>query len=342
MDANCVTPVTSDAARGILRAADHSRVTRRQHVCFSSRGRSPIAYGLEDVSQPENPPMPRTTVSLDIIELPRDQVDELATIYPEGRVDDYRFRCRLPEGDDKLSAILEWLHGHGLKPFDVFVTKSGERDRFRLARHREYDAADFAGVRYARLWPTARGNGLFRDERGRVKMIEGDFPRRADLVRTPLSWVVVPDRVKAVIDAERFRGVAFRPTVLVGGSKLPSEAVPKPWSRFGEPWWELTSDVVLPPLSPTMEVYDEVGNLVSGGDCSGGCYPREGHYVQPEYRYRAEDLARVEPFDFARTAEVFGCAGHTDTWHYVGSRQIRELCLGHKWKCDWIPVRLGD
>lgn len=266
-------------------------------------------------------------------------VDELATVLPEGRIDPTRFQFNLYEDDPRLAQILKILDRHGINPTPRGGTSELGKE-YLLEHWRDYHDSDLADVRYFRIRPAAEGNGLFRDEMGRVEMIDAQFPRRGHIVRTPLFWIVVPERVKAAIEREGFRGVAFRETVLVGGHALLSKMTPRPWSRHGEPWWELTSDVVLPPMSPTMELYDEHGDRVVNADCSRGCSPREGLFVHPEYRYRRSDLAPIEPFDFARTAERFGRAGHVDTWHYIASTGFRECCVGHKWRCDWIPVRV--
>jgi hypothetical protein len=276
------------------------------------------------------------------VELQSELVEELAAIYPEGRTGESWFRFDLIEDDPRLARILEWFDEHRIKPWSLGNRPRDRAAEYRLEHWRVYDPEDYVGVRHVRVVPQAKGNGLFRDDEGRIKVIEGGFPRRADIIRTPLSWLVVPERVKSAIVRELFRGVVFRPTVLVGGHPSLSEMKPIPWSRHGEPWWELTSDLVLPPMSPRMDLYDDQGEPVRNADCSRGCYAREGLYVHPEYRYREEDLGRIEHFDFTRTAEVFGRTGHVDTWRYIASARFREFCVGHNWRCDWIPVRIDD
>src|SRR5688572_1763962 len=103
------------------------------------------------------------------IELQREQVIELARIYPEGRIDEWRFGFDLAENDPRLHQILKYLEEIGMKPREK-GSPVVEGKHFLLEIWRDYELSDFASVRYVRMLPTAKGNGLFRDEIGRVKM----------------------------------------------------------------------------------------------------------------------------------------------------------------------------
>ena len=223
----------------------------------------------------------RKVVNISDVYLRPELIDELAAIYPEGREGEAWFRCQLPEDDPRVQRVLSWLESHGLTRWEFEKTKEGERNHFFFTIRREYDEVDYEGVEYVHLAPQADGQGLFRDEQGHIKLMEGRFPRKADFVQASIEGVVVPDRVKRALETEHFRGVIFRPTVLVGGSRLWSQAIPQPWQSFGRPWWELTSDVVLPPLSPTMDLHDNDGNPVRDASYSHGCFAREGLLRSP-------------------------------------------------------------
>jgi hypothetical protein len=83
---------------------------------------------------------------------------------------------------------------------------------------------------------------------------------------------------------------------------------------------------------------DEIFN----GDYSHGNFLVEDHYINPEPRYLSSDIAKVEPFDIARTLERFGNATTAERNHHytIVSRRFYDFCVSQKLPMDWVPVHV--
>lgn len=71
-----------------------------------------------------------------------------------------------------------------------------------------------------------------------------------------------------------------------------------------------------------------------------GCVPRDGFYNHAELHYRRSDLAKVEPFDVARTFESFGPRSPVQRPSIIVSQRFYKVCVAHGMKSTWIPVRI--
>lgn len=288
----------------------------------------------------------RIIVSATGINLEKEAIDALSRIYPEGRRGQYHFGFRLPQEDSRVHAIIKWLAAAGLHPRSV--DRQGPLDRskeYLMRLHREYDPLDLEKSEYFELIPSSQTEGLFRNDRGEIKIDGRELQPSADFASTKLSWIIVPDRVKRLLQQSDLHHIAFRPTVLVGGLLAKDHKEPVPWEVYGEPWWELTSELILPPLSPSVDLRDANGQPLPYGsnNFSNGCHLREGLYSHPELHYPKRDLQAIEPFDAALTYEPFGNKGVPLDWRkLVVSRRFREVCLEHEWNTDWVPVRIDE
>src|SRR5206468_10103430 len=115
---------------------------------------------------------------------------------------------------------------------------------------------------------------------------------------------IVSSRFKNLLEkSAATKHLRFRPTILAREAYPEWEALD--WADVGPPYWELTSDLLLPPLAPSCKMFDQDGNPFTG-DYSNGCYLIEGIYKLPELHYKASAIATAEPFDVALTLEKFG------------------------------------
>jgi len=110
----------------------------------------------------------------------------------------------------------------------------------------------------------------------------------------------------------------------------------------GGPFWEVTSDFILPPVSPSVELLDKSGKRVWPGSVA-SVSRVGGLYNSPELHYRASDLRAIDSFDIAKTYESFGIAGterKPDYCPIIVSKKFYELCQHHNFKVDWLPVHI--
>jgi hypothetical protein len=143
-------------------------------------------------------------------------------------------------------------------------------------------------------------------------------------------WLLASDRLKQQMEQAQLRHLVF------GEVRFLRRQPPE------ERYWYLTSDLILPPMAPVYKLVNKHGEPIS--EYEEGCSVREGLsipevlYRPLERHYRASDLAKVEPFDI-------GLAGPfaQKSSNYLGrvvSNRFYRLCVAHKLKMDWIPVRV--
>mgnify|MGYP005858920299 FL=1 len=260
----------------------------------------------------------RTIVHILGMTPPEQHLRELLTIYPDGRQNDRSFGVWLVQGDPRVPMILACLHRLGYRQWQ----RQGERELSReydLNLIREYDPGDFEQVEYAEFWP------------------------ELDFAHTILGHILVQQRVRDLLLEGGFRHLVFQPTVLVSGRGVrPGRYTPMPWEQFklSGPWWELSSDTVLPPLSPTVDLRDwRSGQPLRPADRLVRCSLREGFYNHGELHYRRSELSKLEPFDAALTFENFG-PSHAPAYRTVVSKRFYDCCQRHGLRGRWAPVRI--
>lgn len=118
--------------------------------------------------------------------------------------------------------------------------------------------------------------------------------------------------------------VAFAPTTVVGDDA----------GRYSGHYWELKTDLRLPPLSPACRLIDLDGSPYIAGE-SRGCIVDDG-FEPAELRYEAPRLSATSPFDLARTREPIG----EDRGMLVASKRFYDFCQALNLPMDWIPVRI--
>ncbi|MDB5290088.1 MAG: hypothetical protein JWL69_1329 [Phycisphaerales bacterium] len=175
-----------------------------------------------------------------------------------------------------------------------------------------------------------------------MRLLDGYLKKSVQIGFTMPTWHVVPDRVKKLIEHSDLGGVTFKPTLLLSGTYADADAQPIPWDSYGEPWWELDANLTMPPLSDSMMFTDSDGRVLKERDFSNGFHRKEGLYLHPELHYRALDLAKLPPFDLARTYEPFGNRRGYDRTDcpLVASQRFYDFCEQHGLKTGWVPVRI--
>lgn len=268
--------------------------------------------------------------------------DDLVSIYPEGR-DRHAFWSFLPVDDDRTAAIMDLLAQAGWHPWGDHSRPKDRSREYTLLLERQYDDADLA-CEYLELSPRTKDWGPYRDEAtGLVKLDVHQLDNSADFGAAYTGRYVVPQRVKRLLETANLRRVVFRPALLADSEQRESGSEKIiPWETWGPPWWEITSDYTLPPVSPSMDLRDNNGNRVEPGDPRRYYHRREGLYLWPELHYRSSDLANAPAFDLARTLERFGGELRWDESMLVASRRFYQFCVDHGLKTDWVPVRIDS
>lgn len=273
-----------------------------------------------------------------------DQLEAVRQLCPEGKFYQTCFDLYLSTADVRFDELLRLLDGWGYRRW------GGEKRRDDLREYsvylfRIYDKSDWDDAQYLELWPSGEHciTNEGRDSHGRLMLARPTLkhPRRVGLSLTAatLGVVLVTQHARDVLDRCGLHGLRFRPTVLVRGTGLREHATrPIPWDQYKSslPWWELTSDIVLPSLSPSLDLrnwktrqpFRPTERLTA---CS----------LPAELHYRRADLAALPPFDVAHTFENFGPA-HSPSYRTVVSKRFYDCCVAHALKSHWAPVRIDE
>ncbi len=277
--------------------------------------------------------------------------------------------------DPKLRDALSLLSSAGYRPRTGLVGRDGpENNRtfgpdlklsFRMYVERTYSRADLDKCELLELMGYRFFMMLPEDDPQNSLWVTPEVVRsKADFVQNDSSSarnIIVPVRVRTLLVAGRFRHIDFRPVFVSkklvgelteevrailearGHQAVQEERQVVPWEKLGEPWSELWSDLILPPLSPSCVLMDSKGNPYKEGVSFGGQFLHEGFYDWPEMRYRRSDLARVDDFDIALTYEQFGFGPPADYKRAkVVSRRFYQYCIDNGLKANWRPVRIEE
>jgi hypothetical protein len=262
-----------------------------------------------------------------------DIIAELGVIYPDGRDGD-RFECQLPWEDDRVRSVIGCLAAHG------FVPSSGRRriasNEYWMQIERNYDRSDLDSASYLNLRAKVPFRSYTRSPEGLIQLDAEEVRTDADIAYASQPWTVVSGRLKDLIEREGLGRVVFRETQVVGPARLRDEYE----GRF----WELTSDLVLPPMSPCCKFFDAVTGEEVAGNSERPFVLREGLeapdilYTPAEIVYDATAINTVGPFDLALTCETFG---NNYSRMIVASNIFYRFCESLGLDILWSPVRIN-
>jgi hypothetical protein len=236
------------------------------------------------------------------------------------------FEYKEMEGSATKS-LLESLEKYGCRPW----MHQGQRanNEYHLTLRRVYDEADYRAARYLNFIGLGFHDPADTTSGTPVLQVDPPFLKKYLPFAMP-DWprVIVSDKLRGLMEAAQLKGAMFEPIEIVGRGK----------EKFKEPIWELTSNVMMPPLSTacmlegdeTMRPYEE------GKDAY--CSVASGHYTRAEYHYDEKKIRPLEPFDVAVTHERMGRV-EWNLRELVVSQRFYQFCQEHKLKVeDWFPV----
>ncbi len=263
------------------------------------------------------------------VHLEQKALKTLLKIYPEG--DRGRsFHCILNENDERLSKILKCLKDFGLFPrlSDESENESQNGYRFRLEKERIYESIDFGLVNLFEPVAKISLETVKRRTSDGLLIVTSDFEGQPP----QLGWVHEPGKttyavthsIKLLMEQADLKGIQFFPAKVMGHKA----------KQVREQYWELVTNLRMPRLSPGLHLIDGIGGLYEDGK-SHACIVKDG-FTPAEMRYRSSDLAKLGPFDLARTHEPNGGKAGT----FVASKRFYDFCQAEKLEIDWIPVRI--
>lgn len=242
--------------------------------------------------------------------------------------------------DPRLREVMGFLASHGWQPSKGWFGKLGPKEYW-LRIKRKYSKSDFDTFQYFIFGgggsPWEGGGGV--DETP-LTVLSTKGMKPDDIRMVGLQRRVVPQRVRAIFEAEGVRHVTFHATLVAPGWPTDFSKILTWEEMHEEPWWELRSDVVLPPLSPRCRLSDLDGNDYNPDGPFRGLYVEEGNHENPEMHYRASDLAKLPEFDVALTRENLGAGNRDEIGTLVCSQRFRKMCQKHKLKVGFWPVRV--
>jgi len=276
-------------------------------------------------------------------DLSRAQIEHLREILPDAESPG-GFTTTLPETDDRLRAAVEALRAAGLHPWEGHAIRS--KTEFVLTFTRHYSAEDLLACPLLEIAPHGAGH------------VDGESPRTNSpdviLYETPSMDIalvgmgrcyVVSAKVYKALLSGGFSDLLWRQAKLRPSGTPPDERRSEYQKKINPPkrgpWWELRSELVLPPLAPSMPLF-HTDHTPFTGDFSKGCWRQDGLYTHAELRYRAADLEAFGPFDLAHTYEMFEALPREYDRPLVASQRFYQYCLKHGIETSWQPVRIEE
>jgi hypothetical protein len=256
-----------------------------------------------------------------------DLFDALASIYPDGVTgsQDHAFHCMLPSESGTVKQLVDRLNEAGLKPHTRGKrrVKGGE---YIFVLHRRYEYADLVQLQFVECMPLDCLSHPKTDQSDRIVAHRREFKARDRIKRyfAVEHRLLVRDDVKTVLESAALAHVHFRLVIL------------KPAREKRRDWWELTSDFVMPRLSPSLEITSG-GKRVERGHSAYAWGFSEGVYAYPELRYLRKDVEALQPFDLAVTHE-----GQSGSKRHVMSQRFYETCISNGIDTNWLPVHVED
>lgn len=196
-----------------------------------------------------------------------------------------------------------------------------------MERRRYYSVGDLAQCELLELGFTPDDPPMkceYRNKRG--ELILKRYPNRDITYAISSCFTVITDDVRQAMEAEGLAADAIF---------LPTERIERP----STPVWELRSRRTLPPVAPSMTLFEKDGTPFQG-NYEHVCLRREDLYLQAELHYRAKDIEAMGLFDLAHTMERFGDCPFDEYRPLVVSARFYDMCRRHNFKGGFTPVRI--
>lgn len=257
-------------------------------------------------------------------------------------------RIDMRADDARLSRVCDELALAGLTPWTDKSRARIKGKEYELTQYRVYNHDDWERHELLRLNPLGHrypssdiAEVMDRTADGLARLAVEEIPPGVDFLRADGVSALVPQRVRSVLEHAGLRRLRFRPTTPVRVVDKLKPIVDCSWNEFPEPWWELTSDLVLPPVAPSMTVLSWSGKPITRGSID-MCAVSDGSgfFGFPELRYLRAEVEGLGSFDLAQVFERSSPSGLGRA--LVASRRFYEVCRHHNLGVNWIPVHIED
>ncbi|MEO7716585.1 MAG: hypothetical protein ABIY70_10300 [Capsulimonas sp.] len=260
--------------------------------------------------------------------------ERLCKIYPPGQKRN-GFSIEGDSTSEDSQAVLACLSLEGWKPINplAYVPRS-----FWMGVTHVFDDHDLAQAQYLVLTPEIYCDGG-RTKEGMVILVsnpsgaDNALPPGEEFVSAGGAGIAVSERVRRLMEIGAFGHVVFKELLLT------ETFGPDP--RIVKPFWQMTSDFIMPSLSPQKCVLLDESNKPYDGDPAKPYYLWGGVevpdvLVKPvDIYYKASDIAALEPFDLALTRERIG--GYGLPLHII-SQRFYQFCVSKGLKVNCRPV----
>ena len=265
------------------------------------------------------------------------------------------------KNDPILQQIIGFLRTHGrepyLKKYPSWVgIYYGHASIYQVEGKRVFEPADFAEAEYLAFAPEkVITQDAYKDYEGRLLIQRSKVNRQSIGRPFPSGNPVCRDHLKREMEAECFVGLVFERVAIVKSlpkklrrpfSGLISEYyAPEEETAGDEPVWVMRSDREMPALLNRLVCEDGTDYEFAKAL---GCYV-DDFYYPPLLRFPADQVRRMEPFDFAITKErphhkrgpgFTGDPMKKYEPYVIVSRRFRHWCEKRKLKIEWWPVLL--
>lgn len=276
------------------------------------------------------------------------QVDEslLRTVGPFGELksDGLGSIVEFDRGDPRADACVAALDHEGWTRDSNRVTAEAREKRYHVFAKRVFEPADYDQAKLFVLSVhdlprVGRGSRVG----GTLRMYADDLSSRVrtptDVAATDAHWIVVSERAAQVLKRTELRGVDLRPIEL--HSFPGSGRVAGGWETQPTTYWELASNVRMPPVAACMSKWGPANRRLARSDDSVVAVMDEEKAIPKLITYNRSDLEGMPAFDYARSYEN-GAVGYG--WYVISKRMysvLRELGAGSA--CFPIAISsLGD
>ncbi|MFA6045218.1 MAG: hypothetical protein WC718_09550 [Phycisphaerales bacterium] len=149
--------------------------------------------------------------------------------------------------------------------------------------------------------------------------------------------LVCSSKVRRALESAGLKVLDFRPTTLMPRSeKRQFAGEVEDWSKYGEPWWQLWSEIVLPWAAPSRTKRDPRTYEVLPRETVNKFVFMDDGYTDSLWRYLRLELVPLGAFDIARTPEW-----HPFPWVIV-SQRFRQVVREQGFQCNFRPVFIED
>jgi len=269
-------------------------------------------------------------------------MNKLFSVWPQAYPARSSFSMKAPEDGAAVQEVERILNHHGFRRWTERHRRRDESCEYSFNRIRVYDDLDFAHAPLLRIFPEENVQNLEYRQSDGVLWLKAEHLKRQRhtfLVADGLTRAVpiCSDTVKNQLESEKLSHLRFLPTVIVDDEDSMIAARP---NHDHHPWWEISSDLVLPPVS-TFLLKKDVKTMQD--------VPREQasrvQLIEPgapglELHYFHSELTAIDSFDIALSYE-WKYGGETDRYRIVSNR-FYEICKKYKIKTSWIPVRIDQ